>query len=249
MEIKHYNLNKNFNIKGEGTLDVFIQESNKPLILVCPGGGYTHLSTREALPVVNKFLSFGYNSALLKYSVEPYSYPTQLNEINACIKHLLSINNNLFIVGFSAGGHLTGLGGTDIYQDKIKGLILCYPVISLGEHTHLGSQQTLLKDMNTLENQIKFSINNRVTKSTPKTFIWCTNEDKTVPPINCQLMVDALNKYGIYNEFVIYPHGPHGMALADETATTDGHEDCYSKEVQTWIYKAKDFIEKVMKND
>ena len=34
MEIKHYNLNKNFNIKDERTLDVFIQDSNKPLILV-----------------------------------------------------------------------------------------------------------------------------------------------------------------------------------------------------------------------
>ena len=153
METKHIIIKDSFKVEGQGTLDIFVNDVNKAMILICPGGGYDHLSTREAMPVVNKFLSFGYNCALLKYSVSPFCYPTQLDEINACIKYLLDSFTNVFVLGFSAGGHLAGLGGTDIYSSKIKGLILCYPVISLHSETHLGTQRNLLGKNNNLHSK------------------------------------------------------------------------------------------------
>lgn len=249
MEKIHLDLNKEFNIEGNGTLDVFILDTTKPMILICPGGGYHHLSPRESLPVVNKFLSFGYNCALLRYSVAPFSYPTQLNEINNSIKYLSKSFQDLFLMGFSAGGHLSGLGGTDIYHSLIKGMILCYPVISLNKYTHLGTQQNLLKDMNTPLNQEKFSICNRVSEETAPTFIWCTKTDQAVPYENSLMMKDALDKHGVYNELKVFPFGPHGMALADDTATIEGHDDCKNPEVATWVNYADKFIKKVVNHE
>jgi acetyl esterase/lipase len=249
METRHLELKTEFGIDGQGSLDIFKNDSSKALILICPGGGYHHLSPRESLPVVNKFLSFGYNCALLKYSVSPYSYPTQLNEINASIKYLSKIYKNIFLMGFSAGGHLASLGGTDIYSSLVKGMILCYPVISLNEYTHLGTQTNFLGSINLEENRKKFSINNRVNKLTPPTFIWCTRTDESVSYQNTLMMIEALKKNNVYNEFIIYPNGPHGMALADESATIEGHENCKDEEVAGWVNNANLFIQKVLKDE
>lgn len=243
------NLKDKFNIDGKGTLSIYEIDKDKPLILIFPGGGYHHLSPRESLPVSNKFNSLGYNTAILRYSVSPYSYPTQLNEANASLEYLLTKYNKIFLLGFSAGGHLAGLCGTDKYYDKICGMILCYPVISLHEYTHIGTQTNLLKNMNTKENQIKYSIQNRVNKNTSPCFIWCTKEDNAVPYENSIIMNEALKKHNIYSEIVIFPHGPHGMALADDTATSDNHLDCKDELVATWPSLVDNFIKKVIKND
>jgi endo-1,4-beta-xylanase len=152
-------------------------------------------------------------------------------------------------MGFSAGGHLASLGGTDIYSSLVKGMILCYPVISLNEYTHLGTQTNFLGSINLEENRKKFSINNRVNKLTPPTFIWCTRTDESVSYQNTLMMIEALKKNNVYNEFIIYPNGPHGMALADESATIEGHENCKDEEVAGWVNNANLFIQKVLKDE
>lgn len=242
-------LKDKLNITGDGTLSIYEIDNNKPLILIIPGGGYHHLSTREAIPVSDKFISLGYNTAILRYSVAPYSYPTQLDEANASLEYLLTRFKNIFLLGFSAGGHLAGLCGTDKFYDRIRGMILCYPVISLHEHTHLGTQTNLLKGMNTLENQLKFSIHNRVNNYTAPCFIWCTKTDQAVPYENSIMMSESLKKHKIYSELVVFPNGPHGMALADDTATIEGHLDCKDETVATWPLLADKFIKKVLLND
>ena len=40
-----------------------------PTVLVCPGGGYSYLSSREAEPIAIQFLKEGYNVFVLMYSV------------------------------------------------------------------------------------------------------------------------------------------------------------------------------------
>ena len=69
------NFKSKFNIDGTGTLTIYPNDEDKPMILIIPGGGYDHLSTREAIPVSNKFLDLGYNTAILRYSVSPFSFP------------------------------------------------------------------------------------------------------------------------------------------------------------------------------
>ena len=55
-----------------------------------------------------------------------------------------------------------------------------------------------------------------------------------------------VNKYGIYNESIIYPHGRHGLALADETAVVNHDLTFMDKEIAKWPLKANEFIKKVI---
>src|SRR5699024_1339461 len=41
----------------------------RPLVLVVPGGGYSHVSPREGDPVAVRFLAAGYHAAVLRYGV------------------------------------------------------------------------------------------------------------------------------------------------------------------------------------
>ena len=56
--ILFFNKDNGFKVVVNHTYD------DKPMIVIFPGGGYHHLSTREAIPVSNKFLSLGYNTTI-----------------------------------------------------------------------------------------------------------------------------------------------------------------------------------------
>ena len=43
----------------------------RPLILICPGGGYSHVSVREGEFLALQFLAAGFHAAVLRYSVSP----------------------------------------------------------------------------------------------------------------------------------------------------------------------------------
>ena len=53
----------------------------RPLILLCPGGGYVMTSDREAEPIAMQFLAAGFHVAILRYSVAPARYPVALREV------------------------------------------------------------------------------------------------------------------------------------------------------------------------
>ena len=67
-----------FELHQEGSLPgahlvTYIQEysdamaiNDRPLILLCPGGGYTRTSDREAEPMALKFLAMGYHALFLR---------------------------------------------------------------------------------------------------------------------------------------------------------------------------------------
>ena len=59
---------------------------NRPLVIVCPGGGYDHHSPREGEAVAVKMLELGYNAVVLRYSLAPYIYPTQVYEAAYTVK-------------------------------------------------------------------------------------------------------------------------------------------------------------------
>ena len=50
----------------------------RPVILICPGGAYRMTSDREAEAIAIRFMSMGYHTAVLRYSVAPAVYPTAL---------------------------------------------------------------------------------------------------------------------------------------------------------------------------
>ena len=51
------------------SLDAMPAVKERPLVLVVPGGGYSHVSPREGDPVALQFAAAGYHTAVLTYSV------------------------------------------------------------------------------------------------------------------------------------------------------------------------------------
>ncbi len=238
--------------------DMLVQK--RPMVILCPGGGYHHISDREAESIALQFMAMGCHAAILRYSVYPSGYPAQIKELALSMKIIREhaskwhIDENKIVVqGSSAGGHLAMCLGVFwkkewLYQsagvqsaDRIKpnGIILCYPVITTGEFSHKGSFEHLAGDDKEL--LMELSLENQVNEDTPSTFIWHTFTDESVPVENSLLMVNALRRKNIPTEFHLYPQGGHGLALASPlTASRDGSH--MQKECESWIGLAQTWI-------
>jgi acetyl esterase/lipase len=225
----------------------------RPIVVICPGGGYSMTSDREAEALAVKIMAMGSHAAILRYSCAPSVYPTALKEL-ATVVSLLRKNaekwhidkDKIIVQGSSAGGHLAASYGVfwkepflaeeineSTEQLKPNGLILSYPVITSGPFAHRESFQNLLGER--YEELIeKMSLEKQVSVDTPKTFIWHTFPDDCVPVENSLLFVMALRERNIPTEFHMYPVGGHGLGLAtEETACPNGYG--IQKECQSWI--------------
>lgn len=225
-----------------------------PLVLICPGGGYAMTSNREAEPIALQFNSMGYQAAVLRYSCAPAVYPTALCEVAQSVKlireHAEDWNvdaEKIIVMGFSAGGHLAASYGVfwnepwlaeKMQCDKKllepNGLVLCYPVISSKEEiAHQDSIKNLLGESYP-EMKEQVSLEDKVGKHTPKTFLWHTFTDPVVPFWNSFRFAEALGKAGVPMEYHLYPQGGHGLSLANEqTANEEGKG--VEKVCQSWV--------------
>ncbi len=200
--------------------------SNAPrrAILICPGGGYQWTSDRESEPIALQFLARGYNAFVLKYSVaEMAKNLNPLREIELAIKHIrdnaeaYNINpDKVFVVGFSAGGHVALSSGTLLEKEsRPDGMILCYPVVTASCPTHMGSLYNFCgTETPSDEQKHLFSLDLHVDEDTPPAFIWHTENDDSVPVQNSKNLAMAMEKFGIKHELVLFPDGHHGLSLA-----------------------------------
>ena len=60
----------------------------RPVVVVCPGGGYVFTSDREAEIVALQFLAMGYHAAVLRYSVAPAVFPAAVLELGSAVVQL-----------------------------------------------------------------------------------------------------------------------------------------------------------------
>lgn len=238
----------------------------RPLILMCPGGGYQRTSDREAEPMALTFMAMGYHVAVLRYSCgEGVHYPTALLQL---AKAMLIVREHakewgvqtdqIIVQGCSAGGHLAAslavfwkkkeglwkMLGADAEQVKPDGLMLSYPVITAGEYAHRPSFERLLgENLSNCEGLLEEqSLEKHVSKDVPVTFLWHTLTDTTVPVQNSLLFLSALCNAHVPAEFHLYPEGIHGLGLASRlTMAADGRgveTNCESwvNLAKTWLY-------------
>ena len=268
MKIKTINVSEEYGLEGNAELSIITHDKYfdddrvifRPAIIVVPGGGYAMVSNREGEPVASYFLNKGYNAVILNYSVTPINYPSQLLQLSATVDYIrknaeaLQIDKDkIFMVGFSAGGHLVANFATDYFNvnkkfDKgydlgVKAVCLSYPVISykLG---HTGSHENLLSEYRGEEKErlIKsLNLDENVTEKTLPSFVWSTFEDTCVPCQNAISYVEALVKHNVKCEFHLYPQGWHGLSTCDKTVV-DGYEE-YMKKDATWLDFCNDFFE------
>ncbi len=238
----------------------------RPVILMCPGGGYEMTSDREAEPMAMQFLAMGYHVAILRYSVCPVRYPAALLQVAESVLYLKEHADEyhidpekIVVQGCSAGGHLaanygiawnspflTKLMGMENDPERlcVAGLLLCYPVITSGEKAHEESFRNLLGEQYE-EKKEELSLENQVTSDTPPTFLWHTATDETVPVENSLYFFQACLQQGVSAELHIYPVGGHGLSLAnEETCRANGIG--VQKECQSWIGLAQTWLEEIL---
>lgn len=169
MKVQTYTLNDTAHVTAY-ILDSQISygvHRKRPAMIICPGGGYLTLATKEGEAVATSFLSQGYHCFVLRYSTYHLERVTSLEEtpiINPKARYPQPIlelmqtmlllhehaqewhldDDNIFVTGFSAGGHLAASLGVHwdnpdfhqiLEQDfepedlKPKGLVLAYPLL------------------------------------------------------------------------------------------------------------------------
>ena len=236
-----------------------IAVKKRPLVIVCPGGGYGFTSDREAEIVALQFTAMGYHAAVLRYSVAPAVFPAAILELGKTVI-LAKANANewnidaekIAVLGFSAGGHLAASYGTFWHKEFMQqelgaekemlrpgAMILCYPVITSGEFAHQGSFQNLLADDYEARKE-EFSLENCVTEYTPRAFVWHTYEDRLVPVQNSLLFVNALVDKKIPVEFHMFQKGAHGLSVANrmvgiDEAAPEGAAAAWISLVHRWM--------------
>lgn len=226
-------------------------------VIVCPGGGYNHLSPREAEPIAAQFLAAGFAPFILYYGVEENAANYRpLKQLALAIRYVrenaqkYSVDPDyVFVCGFSAGGHLAASAGilwnspvldeiaAGAPRDIVRptGMILGYPVISAGKIAHLESFYMLCGKTDPTKAELNaFSLEKHVSADTVPAFIWHTFADQTVPVQNSLLLAEAMTDAGVPFELHVFPQGRHGLALCNEL-TANGKPALIEPHTAQWM--------------
>ncbi len=211
-----------------------------PAVIVCPGGGYGHISQRESEPIAIRYYAAGYNTFILTYTVgEGAKDFTPLKQLASTIADIranaegwVTIPDQIAVCGFSAGGHLACSLGTLFNEEKFlkafgreahirpDAMILGYPVITADEHAHAGSIERVSGSPEGTPEYDWFGLDKHVDSETPPTFMWHTAEDGGVPVENSLKLGLALSAAKVPFEYHVVPKGGHGMSsCTNEVAT------------------------------
>ena len=234
----------------------------RPLVLICPGGGYEFTSDREAEAVAIQYIARGFHACVLRYSVAPAEFPQSLYELAWSVaylrKHAAEYGikpDKIIVAGFSAGGHLAASLGvfwdkdwlakeTELSAEQMKpnGLLLSYPVITSGKYAHRGSIENLMGTKKSKELEELLSLEHQVGKQVPPVFIWHTLTDRSVPIQNTLMFTEELVKNQVSVEVHIFPEGPHGLSLANEETRIAENDFGIQKRCQDWISLAGKWV-------
>ncbi|MBR7161049.1 MAG: alpha/beta hydrolase [Clostridia bacterium] len=238
-----------------GTHPALPFNDKRKAILILPGGGYTACAGIESEPIAHHFLASGFNAFILEYTTLATGsplWPTPLIDASAAMKYIrdhaeeLHVDpENVFVIGFSAGGHLAASLGTMWDNDEIEallgmekgynrptGMILSYAVTSIDVHGHKSSFQKILGNNRDSEAERAVSPDYRVSEKTVPAFIWHTRTDEGVSVKHALVFAKRLADHNIPFEMHIYPEGKHGTSLCNEIvgksypAVNDWTYDC-----------------------
>ena len=217
------------------------QDTARPAVVVCPGGGYAYCSPREAEPVALRYAARGFHAFILRYSTgwDAADF-SPLAEVSWVIGHLRENAdawhidpNKIAVCGFSAGGHLALASGL-LGENKPNAMILGYPAVNIPNYPGVNFMLQLLtgrKDV-TDADAAYFSLENHITENSPPVFLAATAED-ILTAYGALPVAQKYSKLGLGYELHIFQHGPHGYALADETSA-DGSSQYLNPAFAQW---------------
>ncbi|PTQ94960.1 acetyl esterase/lipase [Mucilaginibacter yixingensis] len=224
-------------------------KANGTAVIVCPGGGYVHLSmVKEGADIAKRFNSIGVTAFVLKYRLPSDSIMKDktIGPLQDAQRAIQMVRERaaqwgidpakVGIIGFSAGGHLASTAATHFDKVVIDNknntsvrpdfALLIYPVITFGDLAHRGSQVALTGKDASPELINLYSNEKQVTANTPPCFLVQAEDDHTVPVQNSLMFYDALLKNHVKAEMHIYQAGGHGFGLNNKTTKDDWFERC-----------------------
>ena len=231
------------------TIEVFLPSTGNSVrraVLICPGGGYSHLAyDKEGTDIAKWLNGHGIAGIVLKYrlpraksNIVPHETPLMdakqaMKMVKANAAEWNIDADKIGVMGFSAGGHLASTLGTHFdAESRPDFMVLMYPVISMKQGiTHGGSKKNLIGENPTKELETNFSNELQVKKDTPPTFLVHTMDDTVVPVENSLMFYQALKNQNIPSEMHLYPYGGHGYALA----LSKGHLQSWKERLIDWM--------------
>jgi acetyl esterase/lipase len=229
---------------------------NGSAVVIFPGGAYAHLAGNlEGRQVADWFTARGFTAFILAYRLSSHGYllPVPLLDARRAIQTVRAraadyhiAPDRIVVIGFSAGGHLAALAGTqpiagnpdaedpiDRVSSRPDYLVLGYPWIgAISSDTSHLSYCKLFNVMDRCEAlRAQYSPDLFVTKDTPQTFIYHTFNDQTVPIEQSLRFYEALVKAGVPSEYHVFPYGAHGSGLGKG----DPSLDQWPRLLETWL--------------
>ena len=220
--------------------------ANGSAVVVLPGGAYRGLAADlEGREVADWFTARGFRAFILSYRLTSHGYvlPVPLLDARRAVQLVRARAedyqvdpNRIVIIGFSAGGHLAALAGTqpvagnpasadpiERVPSKPNYMVLGYAW--LGAISSDTSHLSYCKIFNLMDQceQLKTAYTPElfVTKETPPTFMYHTYTDQTVPVQQALGFYNALVKAGVPAEMHVFANGPHGTGLGKSDPALD----------------------------
>ncbi|WP_420138493.1 alpha/beta hydrolase [Sphingomonas sp.] len=207
-------------------------------VLIAPGGGYVRVVTdKEGYETARWLNARGVTAFVLRYRLpgggwaQRADVPLQdaqraMRLIRARAATFQIDPGRVAVMGFSAGGHVAASlavrHGASVYApvdaaDRLSArpdlAALLYPVISMGEHAHIGSRNELIGKDASPAYVIAYSPDRTVTDRTPPTILIHAADDDVVPVENSLQMFAALRARHIAAELHVFQAGGHGFGL------------------------------------
>lgn len=268
MEAKEYNLaisNHEFKVKGYwlDQVDDFGQTVDYPIVIICPGGGFTFHSEREEEPIALRFNSFGMHAVVLEYKLIDQNpvYPIALQELAKTIdwvtrqaeKHHVD-SKRIILAGSSGGGHVVaaynGLATDSKLREKYQldqyigehaGVILGYPVIDMTVKGSFPDDDKVLHEIS--QDQTFWKAQDLLNKNSKPAFVWQTRTDDLVDVINSLMYVEKMTQLGLSAEYHMFGSGIHGLALGTYVTKKPGKDKYLNAWTAKWIELALNWLE------
>ena len=222
----------------------------RPAIIICPGGGWIHLSEREGEPIAIEFAQRGYMAFVLHYSVSDVSAESgdhglinkavdEMEEAYGILSDLakegIVKSRQISVLGFSAGGQLAALFAAK--HPELFACILCYPFLDIEDEIRFvksvacprENREIMEKcfsvtgiDMESANSSTIIDPVEQVTSNMPSTFIWHGVTDDFVKVTGSMNYAQKLIENGVRTELHIYDNCGHGISLGTrETAAVE----------------------------